>query len=108
MRNHETLTAAERAALRLLRVYTAGRFDIYVLAGNSKASCRAHIMSELEGCRVPQSRAGVTALTAKFYAIAGVGPDCHARQDDAFIEWCKALPGCPECGVSHPDALIAA
>ena len=60
-----------RKALNLLRVYTADTYDIWALSGSSKASCRAHIMSALEGTRVPQSKAGVNALRSAFEGALG-------------------------------------
>jgi hypothetical protein len=47
-----------KEAIRLLGTYTAGRFDIWMLSGSAKASCRAHVMSTLLGVRVS------SALTA--------------------------------------------
>jgi hypothetical protein len=90
MRDYATLTQQEWVAIRLLSRYTAGQFDVYALAGSSKASCRADIMSELNGVRTPQAKACITALRARFFDLAGVQPDCYARQTDDFIAWCKA------------------
>ena len=46
-------------------------------------------MSRLEGKRVPQAKAGVWALTERFWTMAGVAENCNARREDAFIEWAK-------------------
>lgn len=85
------LNPNQTAALRLLGVYTAGRFDFWILAGPAKASCRAHIMSALAGYRVPQSRAGVTALRLAFHAFAQPPQGgCNAERDDSFEAWARA------------------
>ncbi len=84
------MTPNQREALRLLGVYTAGRFDPWILMGPAKASCRAHIMSVLQGKRVPQSKAGVTAIKDAFYAIAKPIGNCSAAQDEAFEQWAKS------------------
>ena len=75
-------------ALRLLGVYTAGRFD-FQLWGQSKASCRAHIMSALKGCRVPQSAAGINALRSDLLALSGIVGTCIADTEDKFSEWAR-------------------
>lgn len=79
-----------KQAVELLAAYTAGRFDIWMLAGPSKASCRAHVVSALLGHKVPQSKAGVTAIREAFYAIAKPAGDCIANREDSFVAWCKA------------------
>lgn len=78
-------------AVRLLGVYTAGRFDPWDLAGSSKASCRAHVMSALAGVRVPQSKSGVFAMEAALFAAVVVPRDCKATMTRVFIETCKAM-----------------
>lgn len=85
-----------REALRLLGVYTAGRFDPWILMGPSKASCRAHVMSAFNGKKTPQSKSGVNAIKEAFYAIVnaeGTGvfktDDCSASQDVAFAAWAR-------------------
>ncbi len=82
-------------AVRLLGIYTAGRFDAWLLAGPAKASCRAHVMSALAGQRMPQSKSGVVAIRAELYrqsAIAGCdfsGCDCEALRERAFMAFCR-------------------
>lgn len=85
--------------IRLLGAYTAGRFDIWALAGSYKAGCRAHVMSGLMGRRVPQSKAGVTALQSAFYAQIKPAGDCSAARDDAFVEFCRAHSTATRTGV---------
>lgn len=75
--------------IRLLGAYTAGRFDIWSLAGSYKAGCRAHVMSGLMGRRVPQSKSGVTALQSAFYDVIKPAGDWPAARDDAFVEFCR-------------------
>lgn len=83
------LTANQKEAVRLLGVYTAGSFKFFTLAGGHKASCRAHIMSQLKGVRVPQSKAGINAMRDEFFAIANPPGDCEAAKEDAFVQWAK-------------------
>ena len=80
-----------REAVRLLGVYTAGRFDLWALAGPARASCRAHVASALAGRKVPQSKAGVTMLRDSFYAIANPDGDHMAGRESSFVAWCKAV-----------------
>lgn len=77
-------------ALKLLRTYTAGRFDVWALAGNSKASCRAHIMSTLTGVKVPQSKAGVNAIRDAFHAIAKPEGNCIYAREKSFVAWAQS------------------
>jgi hypothetical protein len=78
-------------AIRLLGVYTAGRFDIWLLAGQPKASCRAHIMSVLTGIKTPQRKAGVNALREAFYLAGGIEGDCLAAKEDNFLAWVREV-----------------
>jgi hypothetical protein len=66
-------------ALKLMGVYTGGRFGAWALAGGAKASCRADIMSALAGKRIPQSKSGVNALNDALYAAVGVKGGCPAE-----------------------------
>ncbi len=102
------MTNNEREGLRLLGVYTAGRFDIWMLAGNAKASCRAHVMSVLTGERTPQSKAGVNAMVAAFHALAGVAGkgSCAAIREDMFVAWAKEA--CPAPRVRSDSEACAA
>lgn len=84
------MTANELEALRLTKTYTAGRFDVWMLAGPAKASCRAHIMSVLAGRRWPQSKSGVTALRDALWAICNPPGECLAQREDHFITWASA------------------
>lgn len=77
-------------AVRLLGAYSAGRFEIWALAGPAKASCRAHVMSELAGHRVPQKNAGVSALEKAFYEIAEIEERGYAGED-ALKAWCEQV-----------------
>lgn len=78
-------------AVRLLGVYTAGRFDIWALAGSSKASCRAHVMSALLGRRAVQRESGVTALRSEFYRRLEIEGSCEAVRERNFISKCREL-----------------
>ncbi len=78
-------------AIRLLGVYTAGRFDIFALAGPQKASCRAHIMSTIQGRRIPQAKSGVYAIREAFFAALRPDGGCVAAQEDRFAEICRTI-----------------
>lgn len=72
------MNANQLEFLRLLGVYTAGRFDVWALAGPAKASCRAHVMSALAMAKVPQSRAGVTVIWEALRCIVKPEGSCLA------------------------------
>lgn len=77
-------------AIRLLGTYTAGRFDVWMIAGKPKAACRAHVMAALLGKdKVPQAYAGVNALRDEFYRQASIEGNCEAERQDNFIKFCK-------------------
>ena len=76
-------------ALKLLGTYTAGRFDIWMLAGSSKASCRSHVMSVLMGQKVPQSKSGVTALRDALYSAGQITGEYEAQREERFVAWAK-------------------
>lgn len=85
-------------AIKLLGVYTAGSFDVWMLAGSSKATCRAHVMSALYGRKVPQREAGVTAMREAFHALAFnhdapnfKAAECLAAREEAFTSWAATL-----------------
>lgn len=86
------ITANLREALKLLGTYTAGKYDLWLLAGSSRASCRAHVMTVLMGARIPQSKAGVNALRDALYRAAGIEGDCLAEKNDKFIHFGKTMP----------------
>lgn len=85
------MTDNVKEAIRLLGVYTAGRFDIWALAGNSKASCRAHINSALTGRKEPQRTSGVNALRDAFYAALNPAGGCLAAQEKSFRQLCLEI-----------------
>lgn len=78
-------------AIRTLGIYTAGRFDIWGLAGSSRASCRAHVMADLLGLpRIAQSKAGVYALLSEFQNRCGIESTCSADWHEKFAALCRA------------------
>ena len=77
-------------AIKLLGTYTAGRYDIWALAGPAKASCRAHIMSELLDRKTPQSKSGVNAIRAEFERQCGITGNCIAIREDNFRDYCRS------------------
>ncbi len=84
-------TDSVKEAIRLLGVYTAGRFDVWALMGPAKASCRAHVMSVLCEHKMPQAKSGVTAIRAKFYAALGIAGNCEAIREDVFRQLCRTV-----------------
>ena len=85
------MTANQINAVRLLNVYTAGRFDVYLLAGPAKASVRAHIMSELKGIRIPQAKAGVNSIREELFILSGAEGSCLAAREDNLAAWAKSI-----------------
>ena len=83
-----------KQAVRLLHIYTAGHCNVWQLAGNAKASCRAHIMSVLLGAKTPQSKSGVNAMREAFYSAAGITGDCEAHREENFRAWVKSAAVC--------------
>jgi len=80
-----------REAIRILGINTAGRFDVWMLAGGPKASCRAHVMSTLAGKRMPQSKSGVTAIRSAFYEALAITGECEAHREEQFRAICREL-----------------
>ncbi len=78
------MSAETLQAIRLLKIHTAGRFDLWGLAGRSNAERRAQVMSALVGTRTPQAKAGVNALRAAFYKALGIVGDCEAEREENF------------------------
>ena len=68
-------------------MYTAGRMDVYALAGSARASCRKHVLEALTGQKQTQAKAGVTALRAAIYAAGNITGDCEAHRETKFIHW---------------------
>ena len=92
MTQTEQVNENRAQALRLLGTYTAGRFDFWMLAGNAKASCRAHVMSAFNGKRTPRSAAGVNAMRDAFFTMAYnddafKASECLAAREQAFEAW---------------------
>ena len=85
--------AAITSALEVLSAYTAGRLDIWALAGNARASCRAHVLSVLTGRKVPQSQSGITAIRSAFYTRLGIEGNCEATREDNFLLAARAMLG---------------
>ena len=86
-------------AVYLLGAYTHGRYDIMGgLAGDARAQQRVQIMSILQGKKVARAQAGVTAIRAMFYDLAGVAGtgDCNAQRETAFVAWAKSQAGVTE------------
>ena len=77
-------------AIRLLGHYTSNRFDLWDLAGGQNAARRAQIMTELSGSKVPQSKAGVTAIESAFFTACGIIGKCGAERDENFRNYCRA------------------
>ena len=79
------MTSNEKEFVRLIGVYTARRFCTWQLAGQSKASCRADIMSALHGARVPQSKAGVTVIESAVHSLFDTQGRCIAARESDLI-----------------------
>ena len=83
--------------IKTLGIYTAKTFDIYRLAGRSKASVRAHVMADLSGVdKMPQSKSGVTAIRKLAYQVAReygatIDSDHPAGREKQFIKFAKIV-----------------
>lgn len=86
-----TIASNYRQALRLLRDFTKGSYDIYALAGSSNVRKRVEVMSAIQGFQTPQSKAGVNAIRATLYDLAGIdgAAGTLAAQERVFVEWAK-------------------
>lgn len=81
-----------RETLVRLSESTRGTFDVWRLMGPDCAPLRAVIMADLLGVpKVPQSKAGVTALRAALLAWSGVAGTCNADRDRNLREHCERL-----------------
>ena len=78
-------------ALKSFSTYSAGNFDVWSLAGDAKASCRQHIMSELLGAKVPRAKCGVTAIREEFQRRLGATGDTIAAREGDFIKKARAV-----------------
>jgi hypothetical protein len=81
------------AALSLIDQATRGRFDLWELAGSHNARVRAVIMARLLNVpKVPQARAGVTALEAHCCGLLPMelrAGECPAVQREHFATWAR-------------------
>lgn len=82
-----------KEGLRVLGVYTAGRFDFYALAGDAKGTCRKHVMEALLEQKMPIAKCGITAMRQVFHLALGVQRDCIAREDDEFVAKAREVLG---------------
>jgi hypothetical protein len=81
-----------KEALKLLKVYAGGHYSIWKLSGRHKASCRSHIMAVLLGVKkVPQAKAGVTAIRAEFYKRLEITSDHEAGREKKFEAIAQAV-----------------
>lgn len=76
-------------ALRLLRIFTNGNYDIWSLAGRGNAIKRVNVMSAIQGFKVPQAKAGVNAMRDSLYDASGASMinGTLRAQEQAFIAW---------------------
>lgn len=74
------------AALKILAMALPGQTIIRLghLVGPGNAAVRAAAMSALTGQRVPQSKAGITAVEKAFYSALGVPTGCGASMSQEF------------------------
>ena len=69
---------------KLIMAYTGGNSHnlYYRLCGNAKGSVRAHIMSEIAGHKMPQSKSSITAILARLMEIFEIEGSCPAVRED--------------------------
>lgn len=75
-------TQNELSFLKTLGYYTGGFFDVFRLAGPANARYRVHVMSELHGVKVPQSKAGITTIREELFRITNPLGDCLAVREE--------------------------
>lgn len=94
------MTERQIKALQTIQHITRRSFDIFGhLAGPHKAGIRAQIMSDLRGIKVPQSKAGVTAIREELYTLSGIVPSqssattwtCEADREEQLMQWANTL-----------------
>lgn len=85
------LTPNQIVALRLLRLYTNGRYDVYALAGGGQVRKRVAIMNALRAAKTIQVRAGVNALRLALYGLAQIDEATMtmAAAETAFQLWAR-------------------
>jgi hypothetical protein len=76
-------------ALRMFDRLSGGSFDAWALAGPHNAKNRAAIMTAWHGRKIPQAKAGVTAIRQAMYETAKPTGDCLAARETAFAAWAK-------------------
>lgn len=85
------MTENQIRALKLLDTATHGRFDFWMLSGDSNGAKRAEIMTAFNGVKTPKGKAGVNAMRNAFYAVANPAGDCEAARQPAFAEWARKV-----------------
>jgi hypothetical protein len=79
-------TEQKNKVAKLIDIYTGGhpRQMFWLLSGNAKASVRAHIMSEINGYKTPQSKSGITAIFKALIEMFEVNTEgtCLAEDED--------------------------
>jgi hypothetical protein len=72
-------------SLLLVRSYTRARFDLWMLAGQSNGKYRAAVLGALTGAKVPQSKAGVNAVSDALLSALGIpSNECAAVREEYF------------------------
>ncbi len=90
-RNKEQQMKTQQSqVLQVLNAYTRGSFNLYWSLAGSHAAERAQIMTLIAGTKVPQAKAGITALTAAVHDLFGIEGTCHANREDNFVEFAKS------------------
>ena len=91
--NSLTINTEPREVARLLAIYTGGRISHYSwsLTGPAKASCRAHIMSEIIGRKATQRESGINALESALFLVFEPMGDCLASRRDHLAKLCRGL-----------------
>jgi len=77
-------------ALRQLRIFTNGSYDIYALAGRDNVHKRVAVMSAVQGFKTPQAKAGINAIRDTLYDAAGISGDTLHAQERRFQAWAHA------------------
>lgn len=85
-------------------------FDVYRLAGDSKAEVRQELLRLLTGTKPPKAKAGVTVLEQELYKVAGVQGGSPNEKGKQLLAWIRGERPAetPKAGErSKPDAAMA-
>ena len=86
-------TNSTRHAAALLRDYTRGTFNVYLLAGPANAGVRQQVMTAILNLPkpLPKSQCGVTVLRHHLLSATNADGNCLAVREDNMANTLKQL-----------------